>query len=39
MMQAGRIVEQGPREALFARPQHDHIRTLLPAVPRLAPVP
>ena len=34
-MQAGRIVEQGPSEAVLPRPQREYTRTLLAAVPRL----
>jgi ABC-type glutathione transport system ATPase component len=33
----GRIVEQGPPEELFTRPQHPYTRTLLEAVPRAEP--
>ena len=36
VMQAGRIVEQGPSEAVLQRPQHGRTHTLLAAVPRLA---
>ncbi len=33
VLQAGRIVEHGPADALFARPQHPYTRALLDAVP------
>ena len=36
VMQAGRIVEQGPAQAVLQHPQHEYTRTLLAAVPRLA---
>jgi len=35
VMNAGKIVETGPSDAIFASPQHDYTRTLLSAVPTL----
>lgn len=35
VMYRGRIVEQGPRDAIFVRPAHPYTRTLLAAVPRV----
>lgn len=35
IMQAGRIVEDRPTEALFAAPRHPHTRSLLDAMPRI----
>ncbi len=35
LLQAGRLVEQGPVTEIFERPQHDYTTQLLDAVPRL----
>ena len=35
VMSAGRIVEEGERDAVFDTPQHEYTRTLLSAVPRI----
>lgn len=38
VMKSGEIVEEGPKDRLFADPQHPYTRTLLAAAPELAPV-
>ena len=39
IMYAGRIVEEGPVDGIFARPMHPYTRALLDAVPRLDALP
>jgi oligopeptide transport system ATP-binding protein len=39
VMQNGRFVEQGSRDDIFRRPQHDYTRKLLAAVPHTEKVP
>ncbi|WP_396642249.1 ABC transporter ATP-binding protein [Microbacterium sp.] len=38
VMKSGDIVEEGPKDRLFADPQHPYTRTLLAASPELAPL-
>ncbi len=38
VMKEGRLVEQGPVEAVMRDPQHDYTRTLLQAVPKPPPI-
>lgn len=38
VMNAGRVIERGPVEQVYADPQEDYTRTLLAAIPRLAAV-
>ena len=35
VMYGGRVVEQGPVEAIFAAPQHPYTRMLLQTIPRM----
>ncbi len=37
VMSQGRIVETGPRDAVFERPEHEYTKTLLSAIPRIDP--
>ncbi|MET4158678.1 ATP-binding cassette domain-containing protein [Agromyces sp. PvR057] len=37
VMSRGRIVEQGDRDAVFERPQHEYTKALLAAVPKIDP--
>ena len=39
VMQSGRIIEQGSRDAVFDHPHHAYTRTLLSAIPALIPTP
>ncbi|SKF62341.1 oligopeptide/dipeptide ABC transporter ATPase [Mycobacteroides abscessus subsp. abscessus] len=35
VMKAGKVVETGPAERVFASPEHDYTKTLLAATPSL----
>jgi peptide/nickel transport system ATP-binding protein len=37
VMYLGRVVEEGPVEAVFARPRHPYTQSLIDAIPRMAP--
>jgi peptide/nickel transport system ATP-binding protein len=39
VMQPGRIIEEGPRDAILDAPQHPYTRALLEAAPRLEVLP
>jgi peptide/nickel transport system ATP-binding protein len=39
VMRAGRIVERGPTEAVFAAPEHEYTRALFASAPRLGAAP
>jgi peptide/nickel transport system ATP-binding protein len=39
VMYLGRVVEQGPRDALWAAPRHPYTRALMAAVPSITPKP
>jgi len=38
VMYLGKVVERGPREQIFAEPQHEYTRLLLSSAPRVRPV-
>jgi peptide/nickel transport system ATP-binding protein len=39
VMEAGRVVEEGPRDAIFDHPRHPYTKRLLSAIPALETIP